>query len=84
MDEDSKAPATTTGKENPESMASGDNSATQVESNSASVGGSCGHNSNNIPGQSSSGEGISREQVNKVAKSLESIALAGTVSEDKG
>lgn len=83
MDDDSKAPATTTEKANSESVASDDNPVTQVESNSASVCVSDGENGNS-PEQPSTGGKISSEQVNKVTDSLESIALAETSSENKG
>ncbi|KAH9647757.1 P-loop containing nucleoside triphosphate hydrolases superfamily protein [Citrus sinensis] len=84
MDDDSKAPATTTEKTNSESVPSDDNPVTQVESNSASVCVSDWENGNNSPEQPGTGGKISSEQVNKIADSLESIALAGTSSENKG
>ncbi|TXG70643.1 hypothetical protein EZV62_005578 [Acer yangbiense] len=80
MDEDSKAPATTPEKANPESA--GDDPATQVENNTASASGSCSESSNSAE-HVSSGEKISTKQVNKLADSLESVALAGA-SENKG
>lgn len=84
MDDDSKAPATTTEKTNSESVASDDNPVTQVESSPASACVSDRENGNNSPEQPSTGGKISSEQVNKIADSLESIALAGTSSENKG
>lgn len=84
MDDDSKASATTTEKTNSESVPSDDNPVTQVESNSASVCVSDRENGNSSPEQPSTGGKISSEQVNKIADSLESIALAGTSSENKG
>lgn len=84
MDDDSKAPATTTEKTSSESVPSDDNPVTQVESNSASVCVSDWENGNNSPEQPGTGGKISSEQVNKIADSLESIALAGTSSENKG
>ncbi|KAH7557402.1 hypothetical protein JRO89_XS11G0144700 [Xanthoceras sorbifolium] len=83
MDEDSKAPPTTPEKANLESVASSDDPATQMENNPASASGSCSESSNSAE-HVNSGEKVSTEQVNKFADSLESVALAGSVSENKG
>ncbi|KAL5745993.1 hypothetical protein ACOSP7_027139 [Xanthoceras sorbifolium] len=83
MDEDSKAPPTTPEKANLESVASSDDPATQMENNPASASGSCSESSNSGE-HVNSGEKVSTEQVNKFADSLESVALAGSVSENKG
>lgn len=77
MEEENKAPVTTTEKENSVSVASDDNPVKQVENSSASV---CG-SSNNTLADVSSGEKVSTEQVNKISDSLESVALDGSASD---
>ncbi|KAJ0100164.1 hypothetical protein Patl1_19857 [Pistacia atlantica] len=77
MEEENKAPVTSTEKENSVSVAADDNPVKQVENSSASV---CG-SSNTTLADVSSGEKVSTEQVNKIADSLESVALAGSTSD---
>ena len=84
MDEDIQAPAIPIEKASFESVASSDNTVTQVEGDSTGVRGSCGETSKNSPEQPNRGGTIFSEQVNKVADSLEPAALAGNDSENKG
>lgn len=85
MDDENKTPAKMLEKSkeaNPSSLMCGDSKATEMENNTSG----CGSNDEmcNIPGQVSSEEGRSTDQVNKVSDTLESISLAESVPESKG
>ncbi|KAK9292874.1 hypothetical protein L1049_020855 [Liquidambar formosana] len=86
MDDENKLPTNLPEKiEEPNpSVTSHDNAATPVENNSPIVSGNCIEVSNCCPENVSLKEGISADQVNKVSDSLESIDIAGSVSENKG